>query len=373
MKTYIFDLFNRFERYSNSLDIKTVICNKSWWVFNESGEKEVFIFQEDGSLIISLGGIVTNASWKYIPANNSFLITSMNQSFMLHPAFRDDVILALNLDGTNRYSFMINESQKALFKATTYAELQEYFYEKEVKALKDKQIAKRGFEIENKSVIEIKRQKIEREIDDSEFSRKNILQITNERNDPSTFLGKLEVKEKLMENIDVMSTIYLFASSILINIYFFIFNKELVNENVDVLGFEHVSKSIFLSISYAFILVFFAVGNEAGFGLFRLFKNKTGYESYIMFARGSKERENKYNEYHDINSRAIIIALLLMFVQNSIMIILLFIDKDIIASIKIYKYFLIYPGFFIVFRIIPFFTYDFTNKFREEILCGCKK
>ena len=69
MKTYLFDTFNRYKRFSEELDAKTILCNKSWWVFNDSEEKELYIFNTDGSLIISVSGKVTNATWKYIPAN----------------------------------------------------------------------------------------------------------------------------------------------------------------------------------------------------------------------------------------------------------------------------------------------------------------
>ena len=86
MKTYLFDTFNRYKRFSEKLDAKTILCNKSWWVFNDSGEKELYIFNTDGSLIISVSGKVTNATWKYVPANKSIIISGNNQSYMVHPA-----------------------------------------------------------------------------------------------------------------------------------------------------------------------------------------------------------------------------------------------------------------------------------------------
>ena len=97
MKTYLFDTFNRYKRFSEELDAKTILCNKSWWVFNDSGEKEVYIFNTDGSLIISVSGKVTNATWKYIPANKSVIISGNNQSYMVHPAFYDNMIFALQV------------------------------------------------------------------------------------------------------------------------------------------------------------------------------------------------------------------------------------------------------------------------------------
>ena len=44
-------------------------------MFNDSGEKEVYIFQPDGTLIISVSGKVTNVTWQYISANKSLVIS----------------------------------------------------------------------------------------------------------------------------------------------------------------------------------------------------------------------------------------------------------------------------------------------------------
>ena len=110
MKTYLLDSINRYKRFSENLDVKTILCNKSWWVFNDSGEKEIYIFQEDGSLIISVNGQVTNANWKFISANKSLIINTEKQSVMVHSAFMDNVIFALQLDGTNQFAFLIDES-----------------------------------------------------------------------------------------------------------------------------------------------------------------------------------------------------------------------------------------------------------------------
>ena len=41
MKAYLLDTFKRFKRYSDTLDVKTNLCNKTWLVFNDEGEREV--------------------------------------------------------------------------------------------------------------------------------------------------------------------------------------------------------------------------------------------------------------------------------------------------------------------------------------------
>ncbi len=139
MKTYFLDTLNRYKRFSEKLDAKTILCNKSWWIFNDSGEKEIYIFQEDGSLIISFNGKVTHATWQYIPANKSLVISTSKESYMLHPAFVDENIFALQQDGTNKFAFMIDESQKANFAPRSLRELTYYFEEKETKRIQEEQ------------------------------------------------------------------------------------------------------------------------------------------------------------------------------------------------------------------------------------------
>ena len=130
MKTYLFDTINRYKRFSEELDVKTAICNKSWWVFNDSGEKELYIFNPDGKLDVIYSGRVTEGSWRYVSANKSIIVSANSESFMLDPAFVDNAIFALKLNGTDQYVFMIDENNTASFVPSTYKELMGYFDEK---------------------------------------------------------------------------------------------------------------------------------------------------------------------------------------------------------------------------------------------------
>lgn len=87
MKTYLFNAINRYKKFSEELDVKAILCDKSWWVFNDSGEKELYIFNTDGNLIISISGKVSNGTWQYIAANKSIIISGNNQSYMVRPVF----------------------------------------------------------------------------------------------------------------------------------------------------------------------------------------------------------------------------------------------------------------------------------------------
>lgn len=135
MKTYLFNAINRYKRFSEELDAKTILCNKTWWVFNDSGEKEIYIFNTDGTLIISVSGRVTNATWLYVSANKSLVISGDNQSYMVRPVFYDNMVFALQIDGTNECVFLIDENNLSNIQVRSLSDLNRYFDEKEKQEL----------------------------------------------------------------------------------------------------------------------------------------------------------------------------------------------------------------------------------------------
>ena len=144
MKTYLFDTLNRFRRFSENLDVKATLCNKPWLVFNDSGEKELYIFQEDGTLLVTYSGRVTHSTWQYIAANQSIVISAGQQSYMVHPAFMDNVLFALQLDGTNECAFLIDENNAQGFVPRSYTALIGYFEEKERRLIEEERRKKRA-------------------------------------------------------------------------------------------------------------------------------------------------------------------------------------------------------------------------------------
>lgn len=138
---------------SNTLDITAALCDKSWIVFNDEGVKLLFIFESDGSLIVSRNGVVSKQKWTYIKANSSLLIEDGVQAFLLHPAFIDNVIFALQQDGTEHHLFMIDEKQKDVLPLSTLHSLKQYFIIKEEKIKAEREL---------KLQIELKRQEEER-------------------------------------------------------------------------------------------------------------------------------------------------------------------------------------------------------------------
>ena len=139
MKLYLFDTINRYKRYSETLDVKTKICNRPWIVFNDGGEKEVYKFKEDGTINIVLSGRVTRGTWEYDPTDKTIIISASDQSYMVHPGMYDDMLLALQVDGTNECSFLIEENNSKDFAPKTYSDLMLFFEEKEKKSLEEEE------------------------------------------------------------------------------------------------------------------------------------------------------------------------------------------------------------------------------------------
>lgn len=137
MKTYLLDTLNRYKRLSESLDVKTMICDKTLLVFNEMGNKESLHFMGDGTLISSVNGVAQQGTWRYIPSNKSLLISIKDEGLLLHPAFIDDALIVLQQYGTNRFAFMIDEAKCDTSIPKSLSDLDGYFKKKEWKRIQE--------------------------------------------------------------------------------------------------------------------------------------------------------------------------------------------------------------------------------------------
>ena len=139
MKSFIFDpIIKKVKKYSENLEVKNILCEKSWIVFNDSGEKEVFIFRTDGSVLVTKNGEGVITTWEWIPTNKSLMINRIEKEksiVILRPEFVNNTILALQLDGTEKYTFLIDENNKEKFAPKTLSELKQYFIAIELMAI----------------------------------------------------------------------------------------------------------------------------------------------------------------------------------------------------------------------------------------------
>ena len=111
MRTFIADIIPKIQKFSKRLDDLTKLTNQHWVSLGEINQaKRVYIFRANNQLLISDNGIVEKGSWEYL-GNNSLLLDTKNESYLLKHGFFDENIIALKLDSTNSYAFFVNESK----------------------------------------------------------------------------------------------------------------------------------------------------------------------------------------------------------------------------------------------------------------------
>lgn len=111
MKTFIADIIPKIQRYSQRLDDLTKLTNQHWVSLGDITQtKRVFIFRGNNQLLISENGVVEKGSWEYL-GNQSLLLETKNESFLLKHGFFDETIIALKLDSTDNYAFFVNETK----------------------------------------------------------------------------------------------------------------------------------------------------------------------------------------------------------------------------------------------------------------------
>lgn len=111
MKKYFLEILSRINQFSNNFDDLIILKNQHWVSFDEYGLiKKVFIFRNEGELLISENGIVCRAKWEYL-GNKSLLIDIKNETFLLKVEFCDNDIIAMKIDNSRESVLFINENK----------------------------------------------------------------------------------------------------------------------------------------------------------------------------------------------------------------------------------------------------------------------
>lgn len=111
MRTFIADIIPKIQRFSQRLDDLTKLTNQHWVSLGDIDQtKRVFIFRANNQLLISDNGIVEKGSWEYL-GNQSLLLDTKSESYLLKHGFFDENVIALKLDSTDSYAFFVNETK----------------------------------------------------------------------------------------------------------------------------------------------------------------------------------------------------------------------------------------------------------------------
>ena len=116
MKLYLIDLVKQLSEFSEKLDNKTLFVDKKWVLIDELGNQQTFIFERDGTLIMSLNGIVKVGAWRYINEAKSILMDRGDgDQILLNNTFFDSAVMVLKYDGTNDDDLFILANQDIIF------------------------------------------------------------------------------------------------------------------------------------------------------------------------------------------------------------------------------------------------------------------
>lgn len=173
MKTYVLDILNRIRRKSEELDAKTILTNKAWKIFNDDGDEETIYFLENGKLRVSINGITTSGTWELFVEDKSVHIMYEGQKngILLKPKFDANGILAMQLDGTNNYSFLIDKKNDNLNNIKTLSDLNN-FYKQIEQAEEEKEKQKQLLIEARKAEEERERKRLEYKRAEQEKQRK---------------------------------------------------------------------------------------------------------------------------------------------------------------------------------------------------------
>ena len=112
MKIYLQDLINRLAQFSEKLDNTSLFIDKPWVLIDSNSDRHKYIFQRNGSLLMSLNGQVKIGKWKYLAVAKSILIDRIEDKILLNQYFVNGAIMILKIDGANNQQLILaNENE----------------------------------------------------------------------------------------------------------------------------------------------------------------------------------------------------------------------------------------------------------------------
>jgi hypothetical protein len=111
MRAFLADIIPKIQKYTRKLDELTLLLDHHWVLIDQSSTiKNIYIFRSNNELLISANGKVEKSRWDYL-GNKSLLIENTEGSFLFKIGFFDENVLALKLDNTDGYIFLVNETR----------------------------------------------------------------------------------------------------------------------------------------------------------------------------------------------------------------------------------------------------------------------
>lgn len=125
MKAYLKNIPVRLRNFNKLIDAKTYLCDKPWVVLNDGQTKELYIFRNNGDLILTRNGIAQIGHYTILPVDK-ILIDIDGNNYLFNPLIsKQNEVLALKLDGNEQYSFLIDEQSNLYNDIKTFSDFEQ--------------------------------------------------------------------------------------------------------------------------------------------------------------------------------------------------------------------------------------------------------
>ncbi len=180
MKTYLLNAVKRLKNYSQKLDAEAILFEKSWEVFNESGNKELMIFRINNELLISRNGIVQRGKWELLDIAN-LIIDAGEKTYLFNAAYIEDKFLALKLDGTNEFMVMIEADMKNRFALDSVKSIESYLDDRYKRIEEKKEAEKKVQKRLEAKIANLEAKRIQQEEKRVRIQEEEIVRIQEEK------------------------------------------------------------------------------------------------------------------------------------------------------------------------------------------------
>lgn len=89
-------LLDMFKKHTKDLDVKKLICERSWTCISEDSSSISLFFKRDGSFYLTTDGQGISGKWDYLHGNGSIVLNHNNNIHMYKSVFSDENMVVLN-------------------------------------------------------------------------------------------------------------------------------------------------------------------------------------------------------------------------------------------------------------------------------------
>lgn len=107
MKDYLKNWIPRIKDYGLKLDKLSKLYDQPWVVVTELNDFVKIIFQEDGKLLVSNNGVVSDGSWELVSNASSIMLNINGNKRLYNNHFIDQGVMILKLDGYSTDLFVL--------------------------------------------------------------------------------------------------------------------------------------------------------------------------------------------------------------------------------------------------------------------------